>query len=60
MISLVFCKLCRYEAFDLTPSMLQLIIPIVSLSGSEFLAVNLGNLEVLSRGLESENGGDLP
>ena len=47
-------------AFDLTPSMLQLIIHIVSLSGSGFHALIMDNLEVLSGGFVSENRDDLP
>lgn len=59
MILLAFCKVCRNEAFDFTPSILQLIIPIVLSLDFEFLTLGLDSLVVLSGGLESENG-DLP
>ena len=38
IILLVSFKLCKNEAFDFTPSILQLILPIVSLTDFEFLA----------------------
>ena len=56
----MLCKVCKNDEFVLTPSMLLLIMFIVSSLESGLLEADLGNRVALSVGLVSEKGSDLP